>query len=51
MRSVYQVDVAAIAEAMGGGGHKRAAGFKTVGDLESVRAQVISKIQDALDRS
>ncbi len=44
------VDVAAIAEAFGGGGHVPAAGCSVPGALPEVRAKVIQAIEDALDR-
>lgn len=48
LRSSTAVDVAAVAESLGGGGHARAAGFRTQGALEDVRAQLIQKLVDAL---
>jgi phosphoesterase RecJ-like protein len=41
MRSKGKVNVATIAEAFGGGGHRNAAGFRIKADLESVRRAVL----------
>ena len=42
------VDVAAIAQRFGGGGHKPAAAFRWRGDLEGVRERLRSEVQTAL---
>ncbi|HSG00858.1 MAG TPA: DHHA1 domain-containing protein [Vicinamibacterales bacterium] len=41
-RSVGGVDVAALAEQFGGGGHRRAAGASLSGDLAAVQARVLT---------
>ena len=38
------VDVSAIAKKLGGGGHKKAAGFSSEGSIESVLKTVIEEI-------
>ncbi len=45
MRSNGEVDVAALAERYGGGGHKRAAGCVVEDDLESVKKQIREEIE------
>ncbi len=42
MRSKGQVNVAAIAETYGGGGHRNAAGFRMKADLDTVRNSVLT---------
>lgn len=51
LRSKRGVDVAAIAARFGGGGHVRAAGARIAGDVESVAAQVIPVVIEALTSS
>ena len=51
LRSSDKVDSAVIAESLGGGGHARAAGFRTTGTLEEVRTLLIKKINDFLEQS
>jgi phosphoesterase RecJ-like protein len=47
LRSRGDTDVGALAAAMGGGGHRLAAGFTTTeGDVESVREKVLAAIED-----
>ena len=48
MRSKYDVDVRAVANAYGGGGHKNAAGFTAPGRLADVRPQVIERLVAAI---
>lgn len=48
LRSKGQVDVAKIAQAMGGGGHKTASGFRCRYDLAESRRRVIQTITEAL---
>ena len=48
MRSKYDVDVRAVANAYGGGGHKNAAGFTVPGRLAEVRPQVIERLVAAI---
>jgi phosphoesterase RecJ-like protein len=47
-RSVGDVDVAALAQRFGGGGHKRAAGASFVGTLADVQQQVLVAARDYL---
>jgi phosphoesterase RecJ-like protein len=42
LRSVGDIDVAALAESFGGGGHRRAAGVSLQGSLADVQARVLS---------
>jgi phosphoesterase RecJ-like protein len=49
LRSRDIVNVAAIAEAFGGGGHERAAGFRMRGTLESVRERLLPVLLKALE--
>jgi phosphoesterase RecJ-like protein len=48
MRSAGRVDVAAIAAALGGGGHRVAAGATLNCDLKTARAQVVQAVGQAL---
>jgi phosphoesterase RecJ-like protein len=48
LRSRFDLNVAAIAERFGGGGHEKAAGFRAVGTLESVRDRLLPVLQAAL---
>jgi phosphoesterase RecJ-like protein len=50
LRSKSKVNVAAIAEGFGGGGHERAAGFRMRGTLESVRERLLPVLLSALDK-
>ena len=45
LRSVQSVDVARIAVAFGGGGHKRAAGFYVKGEPETILARILELIE------
>lgn len=45
---IPDIDVAAIAKEFGGGGHRRAAGARIEGTIESVRAQLTERITRAL---
>lgn len=47
LRSRSRVNVSAIAERFGGGGHEKAAGFRTTGTLESVRERLLPVLQAA----
>ena len=47
-RSRGRVDVAAIAQKFGGGGHKNAAGCSIEGDEAAVRARIADEIEQAL---
>lgn len=44
-----EVDVAAIAEAFGGGGHRKASGATMRGDLVSCREQVLAKVREVIE--
>lgn len=46
LRSRGDTDVGGLAAAMGGGGHRLAAGFTTKGDVEAVREKVLEMIED-----
>lgn len=48
LRSVGDVDVAALANRFGGGGHKKAAGLAVAGTLAEVQALVLAAARDAL---
>jgi len=48
LRSAGKVDVAAIAQSFGGGGHVRAAGCKLDGSLQSVIERVVAAVSEAL---
>lgn len=48
LRSKGKVDVAKIAEAFGGGGHKRAAGCSISGSLGDVRKKVFNSLSEVL---
>ena len=45
MRSKGNIDVAAIAQSFGGGGHKTAAGFKSKYPLAEIKEKVLKKLQ------
>jgi bifunctional oligoribonuclease and PAP phosphatase NrnA len=49
MRSKYDVDVRAVANEYGGGGHKNAAGFTVSGPLSEVRPRIIERLARAID--
>ncbi|MFM9277271.1 DHH family phosphoesterase [Paenibacillus jiagnxiensis] len=48
LRSAGKVDVAALAQSFGGGGHVRAAGCRLEGPLEQVVEQVVSRVKEKL---
>ena len=50
LRSQGRVNVAAVAEGFGGGGHRNAAGCAVQGDLASVRARVLGAVEAATAR-
>ena len=50
MRSKYDVDVRAVANVYGGGGHKNASGFTVPGTLAEVRPQIIERLAAARRR-
>jgi phosphoesterase RecJ-like protein len=49
MRSKYDVDVRAVANAYGGGGHKNAAGFTVAGALADVRPGILERLVRSID--
>lgn len=51
LRSAGRVNVAAVAQHFGGGGHVRAAGCRLTGPLLDVISQVVTVVQKALDES
>lgn len=48
LRSAGKVDVAALAQAFGGGGHVRAAGCRIEGKLEAIITEVVERVKQAL---
>ncbi|MGL1891502.1 MAG: bifunctional oligoribonuclease/PAP phosphatase NrnA [Spirochaetaceae bacterium] len=48
LRSIQDVDVRKLAETFGGGGHQRASGFATAGELKSVKAELITRFKNFL---
>lgn len=46
LRSRGDTDVGGLAAAMGGGGHRLAAGFTTEGDAEAVRKQIVEAVEE-----
>ncbi len=48
MRSRGDVDVRAVAQSFGGGGHQNAAGCAVSGDLETIEADVAAAVAQAL---
>ncbi|MBI3608810.1 MAG: bifunctional oligoribonuclease/PAP phosphatase NrnA [Nitrospirae bacterium] len=50
LRSQGRVNVATVAEGFGGGGHRNAAGCMAQGDLQSVRARMLSAVAAATAR-
>jgi bifunctional oligoribonuclease and PAP phosphatase NrnA len=51
LRSVGDLDVSAIAQTFGGGGHKKAAGFRATGTLAEVRAQLVELLTKGLGKA
>lgn len=49
LRSKKNYDVGSLAERLGGGGHKNAAGVSLSGDFEEVRQTIISEMERLLD--
>jgi bifunctional oligoribonuclease and PAP phosphatase NrnA len=50
-RSKGDINVAKIAEAFGGGGHKNAAGCKVVGNWDELENELVAAITEAVDKS
>jgi phosphoesterase RecJ-like protein len=48
LRAIADIDVSLVAGRFGGGGHKKAAGFRAKGTLAEVRAQLIEYLRQAL---
>lgn len=48
LRSVRDVNVSKLAESFGGGGHQRASGFATTGQLKDVKEELIKRFQNYL---
>ncbi|MFC5401983.1 DHH family phosphoesterase [Cohnella soli] len=51
LRSAGKVNVAAVAQTFGGGGHVRAAGLRLTVPLQEAIEQVVAEVQKALDES
>ena len=51
LRAKGEIDVAEVAQAFGGGGHRNAAGFMTKGSLEAVKARVIEALKGTLSKA
>jgi phosphoesterase RecJ-like protein len=49
LRSKGNIDVAAIAQSLGGGGHKTAAGFKCVRPFEVMKVEVLEMLEEYFD--
>ncbi len=49
MRSKGAIDIAAVAKAYGGGGHKNAAGCSATGPLDSLRHAIVQKVRHAVE--
>ncbi len=45
------VDMAALAQSLGGGGHRRAAGVRVAGPIGEVKTRVVQAAQDAIERA
>lgn len=48
IRTGETVDACAIASALGGGGHIRAAGCEVVGNIETVKREILKEVENAL---
>jgi len=46
LRSTDQVDVAAVARTLGGGGHKNAAGLSIAGTIPEIKAKILNAFQE-----
>ena len=49
LRSISDLDVGAIAERLGGGGHRNASGYDRLGDPDAVKREVLSMLAGAMD--
>jgi phosphoesterase RecJ-like protein len=50
VRTKSCIDATKIASAFGGGGHKRAAGFKIEGTLEQDEERILKVVQEEVDK-
>lgn len=50
LRSRSRLDVAAVAQALGGGGHTRAAGVRISESIDAAKPRVLAAVTDALNR-
>jgi phosphoesterase RecJ-like protein len=50
LRSKEPIDVRAVAQAYGGGGHTNAAGFTAAGTVEHLKPALIASVHDAIER-
>ena len=44
-RSIDKVNVAAVAQSLGGGGHKNAAGLSIAGTIPEIKIRILSEFQ------
>ena len=51
MRSKGRVNVAEVAKAFGGGGHRMAAGFEKKGNLEEIKRELFKALEEALEKA
>lgn len=51
LRAKHDVDVRAVAELFGGGGHRKAAGVRMTGTLAEAKARLVNEIQRHLESS
>ena len=51
MRSKGKVNVAEVAKAFGGGGHKMAAGFEVKGNLDEIKKKLFKTLEEALEKA
>ena len=49
MRSKYEFDVSVIAQSFKGGGHTKAAGFKSERSIDEIERQLVEAIRVALE--
>ncbi|MCC7307242.1 MAG: bifunctional oligoribonuclease/PAP phosphatase NrnA [Acidobacteria bacterium] len=51
LRSKGDINVAKVAEAFGGGGHRNAAGLKVEGDWDEKEAELVAAVREAVERA
>lgn len=51
LRSKGDINVAKVAEAFGGGGHRNAAGLKIEGDWDEKEAELVAAVREAVERA